>query len=123
MNPPTSTRKSKNPNSADSPMTDERKYTLLFTAALLCARMLTELDSDRPSPAKVAALDTAIDQARLGRRRSARRGRNSYILSYGVPKRALRFAELACGEVLVASNYCMCAGEVTPFRIRQREYG
>ena len=41
-------------------MTEERKYAILFTATLLCARKLVELDSDRPSPAKVAAGENAI---------------------------------------------------------------
>jgi hypothetical protein len=44
-------------------MTVERKYAILFAATLLCARKLIELDSDRPSPAKVAAVENAISQA------------------------------------------------------------
>jgi hypothetical protein len=44
-------------------MTEERKYAILFPATLLCARKLMELDSDRPSPAKVAAVENAIGQA------------------------------------------------------------
>lgn len=52
-----------NLNSGDSPMTEERKHALLFTAALLCARKLIELDSDRPSPAKLCAVENAISQA------------------------------------------------------------
>jgi len=43
-------------------MTEERKYALLFAATLLCARKLMGLDSDRPSPAKVAAVENAISQ-------------------------------------------------------------
>ena len=43
-----------------TPMTEERKYAILFAATLLCAR---KLDSDRPSPAKVAAVENAISQA------------------------------------------------------------
>jgi hypothetical protein len=31
---------------------------------MLCARKLIELDSDRPSPAKVAAVENAISQAK-----------------------------------------------------------
>jgi len=46
----------------ESPMTEERKYAILFAATLLCARKL-ERDSDRPSPAKVAAVENAIRQA------------------------------------------------------------
>jgi hypothetical protein len=42
---------------------EERKYTILFAATLLCARKLIELDSERPSPAKVAAVEKAISQA------------------------------------------------------------
>jgi hypothetical protein len=41
------------------------KDPILFPAALLCARKLTALDSDRPSPAKLAAVETAIDQAKF----------------------------------------------------------
>ena len=44
-------------------MTEERKYAILFAATVLCARKLMELDSDRPSPAKVAAVENAISQA------------------------------------------------------------
>ena len=44
-------------------MTEERKYAILFAATLLCARKLIELDSDRPGPAKVAAVENAISQA------------------------------------------------------------
>ena len=47
----------------EAPMTEERKYVILFGATLLCARKLIELDSDRPSPAKVAALENTISQA------------------------------------------------------------
>jgi hypothetical protein len=36
---------------------------LLFAATLLRARKLIELDSDRPSSAKVAAVENAISQA------------------------------------------------------------
>lgn len=50
-------------SNAGSPMTEERKYAILFAATLLCARKLIELDSDRPSPAKVAAVENAISQA------------------------------------------------------------
>ena len=44
-------------------MAEERKYAILFAAAVLCARRLIELDSDRPSPAKVAAVENAIGEA------------------------------------------------------------
>jgi hypothetical protein len=43
-------------------MTEERKYAILFTATLLCAGKLIESDSDRPSPARVAAVENAISQ-------------------------------------------------------------
>ena len=46
-------------------MTEERKHALLFAAALLCARKLAALESDRPSPAKLAAVENAIDQAKF----------------------------------------------------------
>lgn len=62
-----------NPNSGVSLMTEERKHALLFTAALLCARKLIELDSDRPSPAKLAAVETPIEPGEVhpGARRQA----------------------------------------------------
>jgi len=56
---PTSARN----QSAGTPMTEERKYAILFAATLLCVRKLVQLDSDRPSPAKVAAVGNAISQA------------------------------------------------------------
>ena len=43
-------------------MTEERKCAILFAATLLYARKLMELD-DRPSPARVAAVENAISQA------------------------------------------------------------
>ena len=51
-------------------MTEDRKYAILFAATLLCARKLNELESDRPNPAKVAAVENAISQAKF----------NSYLL-------------------------------------------
>ena len=36
---------------------------ILFAATLLCVRKLMQLDLDRPSPAKVAAVENAISQA------------------------------------------------------------
>jgi len=44
-------------------MTEERKFAILFAATLLCARKLIEMDSDRPSPAKVAVVENAVRQA------------------------------------------------------------
>jgi len=41
-----------------------RKHAILFAATLLCARKLVELD-DRPSPAKLAAVENAISQAKF----------------------------------------------------------
>jgi hypothetical protein len=35
----------------------------LFAATLLCARKLAELDSDKLSPAKIYAVNTAIEKA------------------------------------------------------------
>jgi len=46
----------------ETPITEERKYAVLFAATLLCARKL-KLDSERPSPAKIAAVENAISQA------------------------------------------------------------
>ena len=44
-------------------MTEDRKYAILFAATVLCARKLNDLDHDRPSPAKVAAVENAIRNA------------------------------------------------------------
>jgi hypothetical protein len=44
-------------------MTEERKHAILFAATLLSARKLNEMDSDRPSPAKIATVENAIRQA------------------------------------------------------------
>jgi hypothetical protein len=44
-------------------MNEERKYAILFAATLLAARKLHDLDSDRPSPAKMCAVDNAIANA------------------------------------------------------------
>ena len=44
-------------------MTEERKCAILFAATLLCGPKLMQVDSDRPSPAKVAAVGNAISQA------------------------------------------------------------
>jgi hypothetical protein len=41
----------------------ERKFAILFAATLLCARKLAELDSDKLSPAKIYAVNTAIEKA------------------------------------------------------------
>jgi hypothetical protein len=44
-------------------MTEERKHAILFAATLLCARKLMEMDSGKPSPAKIYTVDRAISQA------------------------------------------------------------
>jgi hypothetical protein len=44
-------------------MSEERKFAILFAATLLSARKLMELDSDGPSPAKLAVVENAISQA------------------------------------------------------------
>ena len=41
-------------------MTEERKHALLLAATILAARKLAALADDRPSPAKLAAVETAI---------------------------------------------------------------
>jgi hypothetical protein len=46
-------------------MTEDREFALLFAATLLAARKLNALDSDRPSPAKISAVENAIDQAKF----------------------------------------------------------
>jgi hypothetical protein len=48
-------------------MTDERKYALLFAATILAARKLANLSSDTtgPTPAKLCAVEDAIDQAKF----------------------------------------------------------
>jgi hypothetical protein len=45
-------------------MTEERKFAILFAATILSARKLAELENpDRPSPKKVATVETAIRHA------------------------------------------------------------
>jgi hypothetical protein len=45
-------------------MSEERKFAILIAATILSARKLAELDNpDRPSPKKVATVDTAIRHA------------------------------------------------------------
>jgi hypothetical protein len=46
-------------------MTEDRKFALLFATTLLAARKLNALDSDRPSPAKISAVENAIDQVKF----------------------------------------------------------
>jgi hypothetical protein len=53
-----------NHTAGDFPMTEERKYAILFAATLLCARKLIEL-GDRPSPAKFALVENAISNAKF----------------------------------------------------------
>ena len=53
-----------NRTAGDIPMTEERKYAILFAATLLCARKLIEL-GDRPSPAKFALVENAISNAKF----------------------------------------------------------
>ena len=44
-------------------MTEERKYAILFAATILCARKLATLENTTgPTPAKLYAVETAIDQ-------------------------------------------------------------
>ena len=45
-------------------MTEDRKYAIQFAATLLAARKLNELDPDKPSPAKMFAVDRAISHAK-----------------------------------------------------------
>jgi len=45
-------------------MTEDRKYAILFTATLLCARKLIEtMESDKPNFAKQYFVDRAIQEA------------------------------------------------------------
>jgi len=47
-------------------MTDERKYALLFAATILAARKLASLeDRTGATPAKIYAVEKAIDQAKF----------------------------------------------------------
>jgi len=46
-------------------MTEERKFAILFAATLLCARKLTQMASDRPSPVKICTVERAVDQAKF----------------------------------------------------------
>jgi hypothetical protein len=45
-------------------MTEERKFAILFAATILSARKLAELENpDKPSPKKIATVETAIRHA------------------------------------------------------------
>ena len=44
-------------------MTEERKYAILFAATILAARKLNQLDSEKPSPARMCIVENAIRQA------------------------------------------------------------
>jgi hypothetical protein len=45
-------------------MTEERKFAILIAATILSARKLAELENpDKPSPKKVATVETAIRHA------------------------------------------------------------
>jgi hypothetical protein len=45
-------------------MTEDRKYAILFSATLFCARKLIEtMESDKPNFAKQYFVDKAIDEA------------------------------------------------------------
>ncbi len=47
-------------------MTDERKYALLSAATILCARKLAATSNTTgPTPAKICAVEDAIDQAKF----------------------------------------------------------
>ena len=46
-------------------MTERRKFAILFAATILCARKLASLQHDRSSPAKLFAIERAIDQAKF----------------------------------------------------------
>lgn len=48
-----------------NPVSSTSRPPILFVATLLCARKLMELDSDRPSPAKMCAVDNAIANAQF----------------------------------------------------------
>lgn len=42
-------------------MTEERKYALLFAATILCARKLATFETSGPTPAKICAVEEAIN--------------------------------------------------------------
>jgi hypothetical protein len=45
-------------------MTEERKFAILFAATILSARKLAELENpDKPSPKKIATVETSIRHA------------------------------------------------------------
>jgi len=46
-------------------MTEERKHALRLAAIILAARKLAALENDRPSPAKLSAVETAIERAKF----------------------------------------------------------
>jgi len=46
-------------------MTEERKYAILLAATILSARKLATLETTGPTPAKICAVDNAIEQAKF----------------------------------------------------------
>jgi hypothetical protein len=57
-------------------MTEERKLTILIVATILSARKLAELEHpDKPSPKKIATVETAIRSAASFWKRSTGSGR------------------------------------------------
>ncbi len=72
---------------AGIPMTEERKFASLFAATLLCARKLAELDSDKPSPAKIYVINTAIEKAAfiMGRMTRSGQAETSLAVSCACP--------------------------------------
>jgi len=44
-------------------MTEERKHAILFAPTVLAARKPNQLDSDKPSPARMSIVENAIRQA------------------------------------------------------------
>jgi hypothetical protein len=46
-------------------VTDERKYALLFVATFLAARKLAHLETTGPTPARICAVENAIDHVKF----------------------------------------------------------
>jgi hypothetical protein len=103
-----------------------RKHALLFTAALLCAPKLAAQYSDRPSPAKLATVETAIDQAKFILERIDKRwaeasdGKDASCFRDLVWKQAHRADR---GEFFVAAGWFLTRGlNFHPVRSASRQY-
>ena len=74
----------------ETPMTEERKFAILFAATILSARKLAELeDPDKPTPKKVGAVETAILKSLAERPRLHHLSGPALLYAPGLPLRKL----------------------------------